>query len=651
LLNYQHLDPCHITYLYVLNSSLNKGDVQRVKNDVTDGKTKLLYVAPESLTKQEYVEFLRNSGVSFFAIDEAHCISEWGHDFRPEYRRLKEIMSAITDVPVMALTATATRKVQIDIQKTLGMKNANVFKSSFNRGNLYYEVRPKQNVEKQIVQYVKQHEGNSGIIYCLSRKMVEKFAELLQVNGIKALPYHAGLDSKTRGKHQDMFLMEDVDVIVATIAFGMGIDKPDVRFVIHHDIPKSIEGFYQETGRAGRDGGEGNCISFYSYKDVEKLEKFLQGKAVSEQEIGRQLLNDIVSFSETSVCRRKFILHYFGEDYDVTECDKKCDNCANPKEKFEGKELLQKLLKTVLALNEKQKSNYIADVVAGELNNEISNYKHNHLEVFGIGKERDTNSWNSIIRQAVLQEFIRKEVESYGIIKITEKGKLFLNKPESVSFFKERDYSDLSGPIIQDSKNTVVDENLFLLLKDLTKRVSKDKQIPPFAVFQQPSLQEMCFYYPLTMEELKNISGVGTGKAKRFGQPFLDVISKYVEENNIERPSDFVVKSVANKSALKIHIITSIDKKSDLEDIASQNNIKFDELITEIETIVNSGTKINLNYFIDDMLGEEEQEEVFEYFMEAESDSIEAAYEEFEEEYEEEELRLMRIKFLSEVAN
>ncbi|MDB4088112.1 DNA helicase RecQ [Flavobacteriales bacterium] len=636
---------------HFLNSSLNKGDVQRVKNDVTDGKTKLLYVAPESLTKQEYVEFLRNSGVSFFAIDEAHCISEWGHDFRPEYRRLKEIMSAITDVPVMALTATATRKVQIDIQKTLGMKNANVFKSSFNRGNLYYEVRPKQNVEKQIVQYVKQHEGNSGIIYCLSRKMVEKFAELLQVNGIKALPYHAGLDSKTRGKHQDMFLMEDVDVIVATIAFGMGIDKPDVRFVIHHDIPKSIEGFYQETGRAGRDGGEGNCISFYSYKDVEKLEKFLQGKAVSEQEIGRQLLNDIVSFSETSVCRRKFILHYFGEDYDVTECDKKCDNCANPKEKFEGKELLQKLLKTVLALNEKQKSNYIADVVAGELNNEISNYKHNHLEVFGIGKERDTNSWNSIIRQAVLQEFIRKEVESYGIIKITEKGKLFLNKPESVSFFKERDYSDLSGPIIQDSKNTVVDENLFLLLKDLTKRVSKDKQIPPFAVFQQPSLQEMCFYYPLTMEELKNISGVGTGKAKRFGQPFLDVISKYVEENNIERPSDFVVKSVANKSALKIHIITSIDKKSDLEDIASQNNIKFDELITEIETIVNSGTKINLNYFIDDMLGEEEQEEVFEYFMEAESDSIEAAYEEFEEEYEEEELRLMRIKFLSEVAN
>lgn len=636
---------------HFLNSSLNKGDVQRVKDDVTAGKTKLLYVAPESLTKQEYIDFLRNSGVSFFAIDEAHCISEWGHDFRPEYRRLKEIMSAIAHVPVMALTATATPKVQIDIQKTLGMKDANVFKSSFNRGNLYYEVRPKQNVEKQIVQYVKQHEGKSGIIYCLSRKMVEKFAELLQVNGIKALPYHAGLDSKTRAKHQDMFLMEDADVIVATIAFGMGIDKPDVRFVIHHDIPKSIEGFYQETGRAGRDGGEGNCISFYSYKDVEKLEKFLQGKAVSEQEIGRQLLNDIVSFSETSVCRRKFILHYFGEDYDVKECDEKCDNCANPKEKFEGKELLQKLLNTVLALNQKHKSNHIADVVAGQLNNEITNYKHNHLEVFGIGKERDTNSWNSIIRQAVLQEFIRKEVESYGIIKVTQKGQEFLKTPNSISFFKERDYSDLSGPIIQDSKNTVVDENLFILLKELTKQVSKEKQIPPFAVFQQPSLQEMCLYYPLTMEELKNISGVGNGKAKRFGQPFLDIITKYVNENDIERPSDFVVKSVAHKSALKIHIITSIDKKSNLEDIASQNNIKFDELITEIETIVNSGTKINLNYFIDEMLGEEEQEEIFDYFMESESDSIDAAYEEFEEEYEEEELRLMRIKFLSEVAH
>ncbi|MEN8957910.1 MAG: DNA helicase RecQ [Flavobacteriales bacterium] len=636
---------------HFLNSSLNKGDVARVKQDVTAGKTKLLYVAPESLTKQEYIDFLRNSGVSFFAIDEAHCISEWGHDFRPEYRRLKEIMSAITDVPVMALTATATPKVQLDIQKTLGMKKANVFKSSFNRGNLYYEVRPKQNVEKQIVQYVKQHEGKSGVIYCLSRKMVEKFAELLQVNGIKALPYHAGLDSKTRAKHQDMFLMEDVDVIVATIAFGMGIDKPDVRFVIHHDIPKSIEGFYQETGRAGRDGGEGNCISFYSYKDVEKLEKFLQGKAVSEQEIGRQLLNDIVSFSETSVCRRKFILHYFGEDFDVEKCDKKCDNCANPKEKFEGKELLEKLLKTVMVLNEKHKSFYIADVVSGQMNNDISNYKHHLLDVFGIGKERDTIAWNSIIRQAVLQEFILKEVESYGILKVTKKGKDFLKNPVSVSFFKERDYSDLSGPIIQDTKNTVVDENLFVMLKELTKKVSQEKQIPPFAVFQQPSLQEMCLYYPLSMDELKNISGVGAGKAKRFGQPFLDVISKYVDENGIERPSDFVVKSVANKSALKIHIITSIDKKSDLEDIASQNNIKFDELITEIETIVNSGTKINLDYFIDDMLGEEEQEEVFDYFMEAESDSIEEAYQEFEEEYEEEELRLMRIKFLSEVAN
>ncbi|MGB1040118.1 MAG: DNA helicase RecQ [Flavobacteriales bacterium] len=636
---------------HFLNSSLNKGDVQRVKDDVSSKKTKLLFVAPESLTKQEYIDFLKNSDISFFAIDEAHCISEWGHDFRPEYRRLKEIMSAITEVPVMALTATATPKVQIDIRKTLGMTNANIFKSSFNRDNLYYEVRPKQNVEKQIVQYIKQHEGKSGVIYCLSRKMVEKFAELLQVNGIKALPYHAGLDSKTRAKHQDMFLMEDVDVIVATIAFGMGIDKPDVRFVIHHDIPKSIEGYYQETGRAGRDGGEGNCIAFYSYKDVEKLEKFLQGKPVSEVEIGRQLLSDIVSFSETSVCRRKYILHYFGEDYEIDNCNKKCDNCANPKEKYEGKELITKLLKTVLALNQKQKAAYLADVLSGTLNQEITNYKHNELEVFGIGKDRDATAWRSIIRQSLLMEYISKEIESYGIIKITEKGEEFLKAPKSEMLFKERDYSDLSGPIVQSTKQNVVDEALFALLKDLTKKVSKEKGIPPFAVFQEPSLQEMCLHYPLTTDELKNIGGVGSGKANRFGQPFLALINKYVEENGIERPTDFVVKSVANKSALKINIITNIDKKNDLEDIANQNNIKFDELITEIETIVHSGTKINLNYYIDEMLGEEEQEEVFEYFMEAETDSIESAYEEFEEEYEEEELRLMRIKFMSEVAN
>jgi ATP-dependent DNA helicase RecQ len=636
---------------HFLNSSLNKGDVTKVKEDVTAGKTKLLYVAPESLTKQEYIDFLRNSHISFFAIDEAHCISEWGHDFRPEYRRLKDIMSAITDVPVMALTATATPKVQIDIQKTLGMKEANLFKSSFNRDNLYYEVRPKQEVEKQIVQYIKQHEGKSGVIYCLSRKMVEKFASLLQVNGIKALPYHAGLDAKTRSKHQDMFLMEDVDVIVATIAFGMGIDKPDVRFVIHHDIPKSIEGYYQETGRAGRDGGEGNCIAFYSYKDVEKLEKFLQGKPVSEVEIGRQLLNDVVSFSETSVCRRKYIMHYFGEDYNEEKCNSKCDNCANPKEKYEGKEQIVKLIKVVKALNEKHRGTHIADILAGKLNQEITNYKHNQLEIFGIGKESDYKVWSSIIRQALLKGYIRKEIESYGIIKMTEKGELFYNSPKDVLLFKERDYSDLSGPIIQSGNENVVDEELFRMLKDLTKKVSKEKGIPPFAVFQQVSLQEMSLHYPLTMDELKNIGGVGSGKAKRFGQPFLDLIQKYVDENNIERPNDFIVKSVSNKSALKIHIITSIDKKSDLADIASQNNIKFDELVTEIETIVHSGTKINLNYYIDEMLDEEEQEQIFGYFMESETDSIETAYNEFEEEYEEEELRLMRIKFMSEVAN
>ena len=638
---------------HYLNSSLNKGDVRQVMSDVTSGKTKLLYVAPESLTKQEYVEFLRASKVSFFAIDEAHCISEWGHDFRPEYRRLKEIMNAINDtVPVMALTATATPKVQLDIQKTLGMKNAGIFKSSFNRDNLYYEVRPKQDVEKQIVQYVKQHEGKSGVIYCLSRKMVEKIAELLQVNGLKALPYHAGLDAKTRARHQDMFLMEDVDIIVATIAFGMGIDKPDVRFVIHHDIPKSIEGYYQETGRAGRDGGEGNCIAFYSYKDIEKLEKFLQGKPVSEQEIGRLLLNDIVSFSETSMCRRKFILHYFGEDYEVNHCNEKCDNCKDPREKFEGEELIGQLINVVDVLNQKHKSKHLADVMSGELNNEISNYKHDKLDIFGIGKDKDNKAWNAIIRQCILQGFLEKEVETYGILKITEKGWDFLKKPYQVTLFKERDYSTtISGDIIKSGKDNVMDVLLFDMLKDLVKKTSKKLNIPPFAIFQEPSLHEMCLYYPSTQEQLKNIAGVGHGKARRFGEPFLSLINRYVEENNIERPSDFVVKMVANKSAMKINIITNIDKKNDLEDISSQNKITFDELITEIETIVHSGTKININYHLDEMLDEEEQQEIFDYFMEAETDSIEVAYQELDEEYEEEEIRLVRIRFMSEVAN
>lgn len=638
---------------HYLNSSLNKGDVRQVMDDVSSGKTKLLYVAPESLTKQEYIDFLKENTVTFFAIDEAHCISEWGHDFRPEYRRLKEIMNAINDsVPVMALTATATPKVQLDIQKTLGMSGAGIFKSSFNRDNLYYEVRPKKEVEKQIVQYVKQHEGKSGVIYCLSRKKVEAIAELLQVNGLKALPYHAGLDGKTRARHQDMFLMEDVDVIVATIAFGMGIDKPDVRFVIHHDIPKSIEGYYQETGRAGRDGGEGNCIAFYSAKDIEKLEKFLQGKPVSEQEIGRLLLNDIVSFSETSMCRRKFILHYFGEDYEVKNCKEKCDNCRDPREQFEGEQLVKDLLSVVDRLNQKHKSRYLADIMAGEINNENSNYGHDKLDVFGIGEGRDSKAWNAIIRQTILQGYLEKEVESYGILKINSKGRDFMAKSHTITLFKERDYSTtISGDIIKSGKDNVMDVLLFDMLKDLVKKTSKKMNVPPFVIFQEPSLQEMCLYYPSTQEQLKNISGVGSGKARRFGEPFLALINRYVEDNDIERPSDFVVKSVANKSAMKINIITNIDKKNNLEDISSQNKITFDELITEIETIVHSGTKININYYLDEILDEDEQQEIFDYFMEAETDSIEVAYRELDEEYEEEEIRLVRIRFMSEVAN
>jgi ATP-dependent DNA helicase RecQ len=636
---------------HFLNSSLTKTEIKRVKEDVLAGKTKLLYVAPESLTKRDNISFLREANVSFFAIDEAHCISEWGHDFRPEYRRLKSMMTQISDVPVIALTATATPKVQQDIRKTLGMADANIFKSSFNRDNLYYEIRPKNEEEKQIVQYIKQHEGKSGIIYCLSRKMVEKFAELLQVNGIKALPYHAGLDSKTRAQHQDMFLMEDVDVIVATIAFGMGIDKPDVRFVIHHDIPKSIEGYYQETGRAGRDGGEGNCIAFYSYKDIEKLEKFLQGKPISEQEIGKQLLSDVVSFSETSVCRRKYILHYFGEKFNEDKCNCKCDNCANPREKHEGKEQIQLLLQTISDLGEQHKAKHVANVLVGFSSSEIKNYKHDLLPAFGKGKEHDLSFWQAVIRQALIHNLLYKEIESYGILKLTSTGTTFLKAPVSFTLFKERDYTTGSGVVVSKSKNTVLDEELYGVLKELRKKISKEKEVPPFVVFQDPSLQEMCSHYPITIEELQNIAGVGKGKANRFGKPFIDIISKYVLDNDIDRPMDVVVKSVANKSGLKIHIITNIDKKNSLEDIAGSKKMGVSDLITEIETIISSGTKVNLNYYIDDILDEECQEEIYDYFMEAETDSIDEAYKEFDEEYEEDELRLMRIKFMSEMAN
>ncbi len=641
---------------HFMNSSLSKGEINKVKSDVRSGITKLLYVAPESLTKQENIEFLTSIKISFFAVDEAHCISEWGHDFRPEYRRLRPIMEKITSVPIIALTATATPKVQQDIQKNLGMTDARVFKASFNRDNLYYEVRPKKEVQKEIIRYVKQHPGKSGIVYCLSRKKVEELAEVLQVNGIKALPYHAGMDAATRAKHQDMFLMEDVDVIVATIAFGMGIDKPDVRFVIHHDIPKSLESYYQETGRAGRDGGEGNCVAFYSYKDIEKLEKFLHGKPVAEQEIGRQLLLEMVSYAETSICRRKFVLHYFGEEFDDSGCSKMCDNCRNPREKFEGKEIISLLLEAIEQVKEKHKAKYMCNFLIGKETNEIKTYKHDKLELFGKGKEHEEATWNAAIRQSFVAGLLTKDIENYGLLKITDAGREFMQKPYSFELIKEHDYSDMhdDSDIIVNQKGGAgaADENLFKLLKDLRKEISSDKQVPPFVIFQDPSLEDMATQYPITLEELQNIAGVGQGKAKRYGKPFVELISRYVEENNIDRPQDFVVKSIVNKSGAKVNIIMNIDRKLPLEDIAQSQGKNLGELITEIEHIVSSGTKVNIDYYLDDIMDDDAQEEVYDYFMEeAETDSIDEAYDEFDGDYTEEELRLMRIKFMSEVAN
>jgi ATP-dependent DNA helicase RecQ len=614
-----------------LNSSLTKSEAQRVKEDIVAGKTKLLYVAPESLTKQENIDFLTSVNISFFAIDEAHCISEWGHDFRPEYRRLREIFEEISHVPIIALTATATPKVQTDIQKNLNMVDATVFKSSFNRDNLYYEIFPKKDVDKQIIRYIRTKQGKSGIIYCLSRKKVEELAELLKVNGINALPYHAGLDATTRAKHQDMFLMEDVDVIVATIAFGMGIDKPDVRFVIHHDIPKSLESYYQETGRAGRDGGEGECVAFYRYKDVEKLEKFLQGKPVAEQEIGRQLLNEIASYAETSVCRRKMILHYFGEAYDESNCNELCDNCKNPKEKQEGKEYVLNLLKAVLELKETQRSRHYCAFMSGQVTAEIKAYKHDQSQLFGIGKEKNEHFWNAVMRQTVVAGLLMKDL-----------GHDFLAKPRSFEVIREHDY--LGGDdIVEDEgsggRNAVIDQILYDQLMDLRRRISKEKNLPPFVIFQEPSLREMCFTYPTTIEELTNIQGVGNGKATRYGAPFAKLIKDYVEENEIERLQDMVVKSVVNKSGMKVQLIQNIDRKLPLEDIGRAQGKSVDEVIDEIESIVQSGTRVNINYYIDDILDEEVQEEIYDYFTEAETD------------YSEEELRLMRIKFMSEMAN
>lgn len=644
---------------HFLNSSLNKTETARVHTDLLSGECKLLYVAPESLNKQDNIDLLKKVQISFFAIDEAHCISEWGHDFRPEYRRLRTIMDQIAEAPVIALTATATPKVQQDIQKNLSMLDAKVFKASFNRPNLYYEVRPKVNVDKEIIKYVKQNEGKSGIIYCLSRKKVEEIAELLRLNGFKALPYHAGLESAVRARHQDMFLMEEADVIVATIAFGMGIDKPDVRYVIHHDIPKSLESYYQETGRAGRDDGEGNCVAFYSYKDIEKLEKFLQGKPVAEQEIGRQLLNEVVAYAETSMNRRKFLLHYFGEEFDEENGPgaKMCDNSRYPREKTEGQEFALLVLQCIDALGEKHRAKHIADFICGNVTNEVKTYKQENHPLFGSGEKydgRDEKFWNSVIRQVVVAGLVWKEIETYGILHLTDEGKKYLKKPKSFTLIKERDYSteETTSEESAASRNGGgADARLYKMLKDEVKRIAREKKLPPYVIFQETSLQDMAVQYPITMEEMVNITGVGRGKAMKFGQPMIDLIHEYVEENEIERPQDLVVKSAVNKSGFKVHIIQNIDRKLPLDDIASAKGKELDDVLSEIEAIVSSGTKVNIDYYIDDILDDDSQEEIIEYFMDAESDSIDEAFNEFDGDFSEEELRLMRIKFMSEVAN
>ncbi len=637
---------------HFLNSSLTKTEITRVKKDVLSGKAKLLYVAPESLTKEENIDFLKNIDISFYAVDEAHCISEWGHDFRPEYRRIRPIIDTIGRSPIIALTATATPKVQHDIQKNLGIIEADVFKSSFNRPNLYYEVKSKQDVTKEIIKYIKNNHGKSGIIYCLSRKKVEEMAEVLKVNGLKALPYHAGMDSATRTMNQDKFLMEEADIIVATIAFGMGIDKPDVRFVIHYDIPKSLEGYYQETGRAGRDGGEGNCIAYYSYNDILKLEKFMQGKPIAEQEIGKQLLLETVSYAESSVCRRKLLLHYFGEEYSKENCEA-CDNCLHPKSQFEGNEAVISVLETILAVKEKFKADHVANILSGKVTSAIKSYRHHKLDFFGAGEDKEEKFWNMVIRQALIAKFLTKDIENYGLLKLTQKGLEFLENPTSFMLAEDHDYADTTDEENAfGARTAAVDEELFSILKDLRKQISKHKDVPPFVIFQDPSLEDMAIQYPITIEELQNISGVGAGKAQRYGQDFIEIIQKYVEEKEIIRPLDMVVKSVVNKSGIKVYIIQSIDMKRPLEDIAEAKGLEMGELITEIEAIVNSGTRINLDYYISSTIDEERQNDIFSYFREeAESDSLEEAIAELGNEFEEEEIRLMRIKFLSEMGN
>ena len=642
---------------HFLNSSLNKAQIAEVRKDLMSGATKLLYVAPESLTKAENVAMLKEIKISFYAVDEAHCISEWGHDFRPEYRRIRNIIEDIGVSPIIALTATATPKVQSDIIKNLGMTDATVFKSSFNRSNLYYEIRDKSDPKRDIIRYIKQNSGKSGIIYCLSRKKVEELAELLNINGIKAAPYHAGLDAKTRAENQDKFLMEEVDVIVATIAFGMGIDKPDVRFVIHYDIPKSIEGYYQETGRAGRDGKEGQCITFYSYKDIQKLEKFMQGKPIAEQEIGKQLLMETVSYAESNSCRRKLLLNYFGETYTVENCGA-CDNCLHPKKQFDGREEMAMVIELVQSLPERFKMEHLANILAGEMNSIIKSYKHDKLELYGAGKEHSVRFWSAVIHQGLILHFLHKDIEAYGLISVTEEGARFAEKPYCLMLTEDREFAEGEdddedvAAVAAANRGGGGDQQLLTMLKDLRKDVARRLRLQPWVIFGDPSLDDMSIMYPMTYDELKNCQGVGEGKARKFGKEFLDLISKYVKENDIIRPDDFVMKSIVNKSVNKVFIIQSIDRKLPLEDIADTKGMEMEELMDEIEAIVYSGTKLNLDYYIEQTLDDDVVDEIFDYFHdEAESDSLEAAMEDLKDDYDEMEVRLVRIKFLCEVAN
>ena len=639
---------------HYLNSSLNKAAIDLVKDDILSGKTKLLYVAPESLTKDEYVDFLKSVKISFYAIDEAHCISEWGHDFRPEYRRIRPIVNEIGKAPVIALTATATDKVRTDIKKSLGILDAQEFKSSFNRPNLYYEVRQKPGSDDatnaQIVKFIRQNPGKSGIIYCLSRKKVEELAAVLCTNDIKAAPYHAGLDSATRNKTQDDFLQEDIDVIVATIAFGMGIDKPDVRFVIHYDIPKSLEGYYQETGRAGRDGGEGKCIAFYRYKDLKKLEKFMEGKPVAEQDIGRQLLAETAAYAESSVCRRKMLLHYFGEDYPQENCGN-CDNCLHPKTKQEAKDALVIVLTAVQKLKEDFRTDYVIDFVTGRATDDIVAHKHDQLDEFGSGEDMDGKIWNPVIRQALIAGYMKKDVENYGLLKLTSAGKKFLKSPESFMIVLDNEFSDDDDEEMVEGQGGALDPTLFAMLKDLRKKVAKQKGVPAYAVFQEGSLEQMATVYPVTLEELQQVQGVGAGKARKFGKEFVELIKRHCEENEIERPEDLRVRTVAKKSAVKVKIIQSIDRQVALDDIANAQGLEFEELLDEVEAIVYSGTKLNIDYFLEEVMDDDHVDDIYDYFSESETDDLDTAMDELGDDYSEDEVRLVRIKFLSEVAN